>query len=224
MSNITLLQLRNSCKERANMENSTFVSDSEWNKYINYSISELRDIIISKVGDDYYALSSSYTVVNGQEAYALPSDFYKVLWVELLGQDGYYYKMKRFEVTERNHGRSPLNYFISDVKYRLRADNITITPSSLSAGRQFRLWYVPLITNLVADGDVLNGYNGWDEFVVLKSARKALVKEESDTSQVDTELSVLYGRLEAMAANRDQSEPMRIYDNENDYYDWALFT
>lgn len=223
MSNITLLQLRNSCKERSNMENSTFVSDAEWTRYINYSISELRDIIISKVGNDYYALSQSYTIATGTDTYALPADFYKVLWVELLGEDGYYYKMKRFEVTERNQGRSPLNYFISDVKYRLRADNITISPNSLSAGRVIRLWYVPLITYLVADGDVLNGFNGWDEFVVLKSARKALVKEESDTSQVDQELAVLYGRLEAMAENRDQSEPMRIYDNETNYYG-PLFT
>lgn len=214
MSTITLLNLRNRSKQRANMENSTFVSDTEWNSYINYSISTLRDLIISKAGNDYFALTQSYTLVNSQEAYALPSDFYKVLWVEMLGDDGYYYKMRRFEVSERNLGRSPLNYFIPDIRYRVISNSIYLTPPTQYGGRQIRLWYVPIYPNLSADADTLEGYNGWDEYVVLMSARKALVKEESDVSQVDQELQFINQRLENMADNRDQGEPMRIYDNE----------
>lgn len=223
MATITLLDLRNRAKQRSNMENSQFVTDSEWNSYINYAITTLRDLIISKAGNDYFA-SSQATVLNAnQDTYPLPLDFYKSLWFEMLGDDGYYYKMRRFEVTERNYGRSPLNYFIPDIRYRLLGSNFVITPASLSGGRTIKLWYVPLITPLSLDGDTLDGFNGWDEYVVLLSARKALVKEEQDVSQVDQEIAFLQQRLEAMADNRDQGEPMRVYDNEQRYYDGYLW-
>lgn len=219
----TLLQLRDRSKQRANMENSEFVSDSEWNSYINYSISELRDILISKVGNDYFASSTSISLLANQDTYALPSDFYKLLWAEILGNDGYYYKMKRFEVTERNYGRSPLNYYITDLKYRLRNDSIVFNNQNYSTANTVRVWYTPVFTALSLDADVLNGFNGWDEFVILKSARKALVKEETPTGELDQELAVMYARLETMGDNRDQGEPMRVYDNEKRYYGGAYY-
>lgn len=215
MATRTLLALRDRCKQRANMENSSFVSDSEWNGYINYSISELRDTIASKVGDDYYATSQTYTLDNQNETYALPADFYKILWVEILANDGYYYKMRRFELSEMNSNANVVTFAIPDIKYRLRGSNIWFNPLSALGGRTVRLWYVPLLTELSADGDTVDGFNGWDEFIVLKSARKALVKEEQDVSQVDAELAVLYQRIEAMAENRDQAQPMRIQDSES---------
>lgn len=217
MSTITLLNLRDRCKQRANMENSGFVTDSEWNSYINYSISSLRDIIISKAGNDYFAVSEDF-VLGSSDTYPLPEDFYKVLWMEVLGDDGYYYKMRRFEVTERNYGRSPLNYFIPDIRYRLLGTNFIVTPASLSLGRTVRLWYVPLIEDLALDADTLDGFNGWDEFVVIMAARKALIKEEQDTSQLDAEILMMNQRVEVMADNRDMGEPMRIYDNEQKNY------
>jgi hypothetical protein len=196
------------------MENSEFVSNTEWNSYINYSISELRDILISKVGNDYFASSASINLLPNQDSYFLPLDFYKLLWAEVLGNDGYYYKMKRFEVTEKNYGRSPLNYFITDLKYRLRNGSIVFNNQKQTTASTVRVWYTPVIQDLVSDSDLLDGFNGWDEFVILKSARKALVKEESSTAELDQELAVMYGRLEAMGDNRDQGEPMRVYDNE----------
>jgi hypothetical protein len=205
------------------MENSEFVSDSEWNSYINYSISELRDILISKVGNDYFASSASISLLPNQDTYALPLDFYKLLWAEVLGNDGFYYKMKRFEVTEKNYGRSPLNYFITDLKYRLRNDSIVFNNQRQTTASSVRVWYTPVYTSLTADIDVLNGFNGWDEFVILKSARKALVKEESPTGELDQELAVMYARLESMGDNRDQGEPMRIYDNQIRQYGGSYY-
>ena len=178
----TLLELRDRSKQRSNMENSEFVSNTEWNSYINYSISELRDILISKVGNDYFASSASINLLPNQDSYFLPLDFYKLLWAEVLGNDGYYYKMKRFEVTEKNYGRSPLNYFITDLKYRLRNGSIVFNNQKQTTASTVRVWYTPVIQDLVSDSDLLDGFNGWDEFVILKSARKALVKEESSTA------------------------------------------
>lgn len=214
MASRTLLSLRDRAKRRSNMENSGFVSDTEWNDYINYSISELRDILISKVGDDYFATSQSYSLTANDDTYALPADFYKILWVEMLSDDGYYYKLNRFEVSEKNNGSAEFIGYRPDVRYRLRNNDLVFSPTQDIGGRTVKLWYVPLATELSADADTLDGYNGWDEYVVLRSAVIALEKEEQDTSALSLRLEQLRQRMESMSANRDQAQPMRIYDNE----------
>lgn len=215
MASRTLAQLRTRAKERANMENSSFLATSEWNENINYAIAELRDIMISKVGDDYFATSQTYTLVSTTDTYALPADFYKVLWCEVLADDGYYYKMKRFERSEKNMGANPLvTIYSPDIRYRLLGSNLQVTPITRIGGRTIKLWYVPLPIELSSDSDTLDGMNGWDEYIVLRAAVMALEKEEQDTSALSVRLEQMRQRLESMTDNRDQSNPMRIYDNE----------
>lgn len=215
MATRTLASLRSRCKQRSNMENSSFVSDTEWNDYINYSISELRDMIISKAGDDYFATSANFPLDNQNETYSLPTDFYKILWCELLGNDGYYYKMKRFEISEMNsNANAAFLAQLPEIRYRLREDKLWLNPLSALGGRTVRLWYVPLAPELSLDGDTLQGFNGWDEYIVLRAAIIALEKEESDTSALSMRLEQLRLRVEAMSGNRDQAQPMRIQDNE----------
>lgn len=214
MATVTLSDLRTRVRQRANMENSTFVTNAELNVYINQAIADLRDKMISKVGEDYFADEELYSLQSNVDTYALPNDFYKILYVEVKGDDGYYYKMRRFEVSERNFGASPINYYIPDIRYRLRGNNIVFTPQNLIGGREVRMTYVPIPTELSLNTDTLQGYNGWETYVIVYAARMALVKEESDTSQLDAELLRLDGRMESMSDNRDQAEPARIYDNE----------
>lgn len=223
MSTITLANLRTRARDRANMENSQFVSDSIFNTYINYAISDLRDKITSKVGEDYFATSSSTTLTSGQETWALPADFYKLLWLEVLVDGTNYQRLNRFEVNEQPSAPYSLAYPWASLKYRLRANNIWFLPTNSTGGNTVRLWYVPTPTALSADADTLEGYNGWDEYVVLSAARKALVKEEQDVSDIDRELLVLDQRIECMAPNRDQAQPMRVYDNQRQsQYPWEF--
>lgn len=212
MATRTLSELRSRARKRANMENSTFVSDSEFNEYINYSVSELRDIIISKAGDDYFAASTDFSLLANTESYALPADFYKVLWCDLKGEDGHFYKMKRFEQSEKNNN-SLSRLVVPDIRYRLRGDNLVVTPFSSVGGRIIRLWYVPLLPELSLDTDLLIGFNGWDEYIIVRAAIMALDKEEQDTRALAMRLEQLRLRVEAMAENRDQGQPMRIQDN-----------
>lgn len=218
MATITLLELRERARDRANQENSTFVSDVMLNSYINYAISDLRDIITSKVGEDYFAIEASFTLSANQETIPLPADFYKLLWVEVM-VDGptanpTYVKLNRFEIAEMPAAPYGLANPWVNLKYRLRANNLWLSPVSSTGGQTIRIWYNPLPQTLTSDVDTLDGLNGWDEYVVLLAARKALVKEEQDVSDLDREILFMNQRLEAMAPNRDQAQPMRIYDNE----------
>jgi hypothetical protein len=75
---ITLAELRLQSRQRADMENSQFVSDSELTSYINNSIAELHDIMCEAYGSDYYVISAEFSIDSSTDTYALPSDFYEV--------------------------------------------------------------------------------------------------------------------------------------------------
>lgn len=209
MAERTLTQLILKSKQRANMEHSDFVTDPEWTDYINYSISELRDLLISKVGESYFEKPLSFTVAPSDSDYTLPSDFYKLSSLRLVTTDCEI-PLNRFEREDEIY----LDERKSVLKYRLRNDTITFHPVSLAKGKTFSGWYVPLVTELTLATDKLQGYNGWDEFVILRSAVMALEKEEQDTSALTLRLEQLRQRIEAMADNRDQYQPAIIYDNE----------
>lgn len=213
MASPTLLQLRTRTRERANMENSTFVSDSELSRYINYSINDLRDKMIIKTGEEYFADIEAYTLVDGQEEYTLPTDFYKIISVQVLADDQLWFPLKRFEYAEQNEYARPLYSRVADLRYRIRGDKLIINPSTNLARRNLRLIYVPIPPELVNDNDTLQGFNGWDEYVVLLSAIKCLQKEEQDVSALYAELQKLDARMDKMMDNRDHSSPARVYDS-----------
>lgn len=212
MASPTLANLRTRVRERANMENSTFVSDSELNRYINYSINDLRDKMIIKTGEEYFADTGTITLVDGTEEYNLPADFYKVISCQIKGNDDLYYPMKRFEYSEMNDFAGPQYLGRADIRFRVRSDKLIINPTQGIGGREIRLVYVPLPPELGIDADTLDGFNGWDEYVVLLSAIKCLQKEEQDVSDLKQELMVMDARMDKMMDNRDHSQPARVQD------------
>lgn len=214
MATRTLLQLRAEVRQRANMENSQFVTDSELDRYINLSLSELYDILVSKYGQDYFMTSYDFNTTPGIDAYALPTDCYKVAGVDLKLDSVRFIRLKRFEFAERNRVDYAMTLREIDLKYRLRGDNILFSPIGNMSGRQIRLWYIPKPTQLTATTDTVEGYNGWEEHAIITAAIKCLGKEESDTSTLQVELAKITTRIESMAAARDTQSPMRVYDNE----------
>jgi hypothetical protein len=80
---VTLLQLKDRSRQRADMENSEFVTDAELTIYINGSIAELHDLLVASYGSDYFLSSTTFSTVAGTESYSLPADFYKLMGVDV---------------------------------------------------------------------------------------------------------------------------------------------
>ena len=85
------------------------------------------------------------------------------------------------------------------------------------------LWYVPTITKLVNDADLLDGVNGWEEYIILDSAIKCMVKEESDPSALLAQLQLVKDRIATMSKDRDQGEPQKTTDIIGSRYDQYRF-
>lgn len=227
---ITLSEIRQRCRERADMESSQFVSDSELNFYINQSIAELHDLLVQSYGEDYYVKNVTFNTVGGQESYELSNiitdnDFYKVRGVDarLNGDD--FFTLHKFNFNERNRFQDfgLWDYLgITNVRYRIVGSQLRFIPIP-DRDIEIRFWYIPRAVTLSADTDTYDDINGWIEYVVVDCAMKMLNKEESDVTILLNEKTLLKRRIEEASGNRDASRAESIEDIyvENDDYFYA---
>jgi hypothetical protein len=228
MRTATLAQLRLDAKRRADMENGTFISDAEWDRLINQSITEYYDIVTQKFSDDYYYAKLNIQFVAGQDEYDLPTDFYKLLGVDLLisgdptAATAQWATVKRYEHSDRNYFnnlvvRNALG--VQPVRYRLQGNKIVIKPVPTTSGQYFRILYNPAFVDLVADDDEFDFVSGWEELPVIDAAIKALTKEESPTDSLMIQKQMLIKRIEEAAENRDANMPARVSDMRSGFFD-----
>lgn len=208
---MNLGELRLQAKQRADMVHSGFITDPEWTSYINGSLGELHDLLVSKYGEDYYAADHSFAT-DGSTSYDLPDDFLKLLGVDL-SFSGRTYTLKPFSFSERNKYQPATTptYAGAATRYRLVGNSIRFSPT-LPAGYPVTLWYVPRVATLVEDTDTPDVTPAWLEYVVIDSALKAKQKEETDVSVLLTQKAALIQRIETAASNRDVGMPHVVAD------------
>lgn len=192
----TLLQLRDRVREESDNVGSTFVTDAEANKYINASYGELYGLIAQKFGDDYFVQTppTSITTDGTNQLYALATDVFKVVGVELQITTGQFVSLRPFAFADRNR----YGYYS--------------TPYS---GQVVRYYYVPRFTPLAVDASATVtaiDIGGWDEYIVVDAAIKVTGKEDNDASLLMARKQALINRLEAESENRDAGMPAKIVD------------
>lgn len=214
----TLLQLRNKCKQRADMSGSLepdqFIPDEEWNGYINASIGEYHDTVVRN-DVRFYLTSSVFTPAAGVNTVALPTDFAVADGLEKSwdgsGSPGTWFNVPKYQWRDRNFGSSAYFtlYMPPQVAYNIVGGNVMLMPP-LNATGTYQLWYYPVAPELVADTDIFTdpGNNRyWYEYVIVDAAIKALQKEESDVSVLMAQKQALKGHIELMGSDRDFSTP-----------------
>lgn len=235
---MSLGQLRYLAQARADRLNSNFVTKSEWNQYINQSAFELRDLLVT-VYEDYFLAEPFRFVTDGTStAYQLPDGTDAV--VDMLGNPGAPFgklmgvdcglsnsnnaqvTLGKFDFIRRNDYVFPnisSSYMgVFNLKYRVMGNKIRFIPTP-SANQIVTLWYIPRMTTLLKDSDVLDGISGWTEYVIVDAARKALLKEESyeQAQAMLIELQMLKKRIEETAQNRDAGAPDTISNTRNSW-------
>lgn len=210
---ITLATLRTDVRQRADMENSQFVTDAEVNGFISSSYGKFYDLLVTKFADYYVDDPIEFTLSAGEDSYTLTSTFYKILGLDLKVGNNEYRPLRIFTFEDRNHRSASdvLRGIHPQVRYRILGNKIRFTPADRAQGT-YRLWQVPRAATLSDDADTIDGINGWEEFIVLDAAIKCLSKEESDTSELTRQRNEIQKRIEDAAASRDIGQPERITD------------
>lgn len=226
---MTLGQIRLSAQQSADRVNSNFVTKPEWNRFIGLAMDELYDLLTT-IYEDYNVADPAYFNLNGtQSSFALPNGsntfqdstganvipkpFYKLLGVDLAVNTAQnaWVTIDKFNFIDRNKylyaNSTSTIYGIYNMRYRVMGNNIQFIPNP-AGGQQIRLWYIPRLTQLLQDTDTSDiSISGWVRYVIVRAAKYALDKEESDTTKMDQELLFLKTRIEESASNRDAGQP-----------------
>ena len=207
-------------RQRADMEGSTFVSDTEIRVWLNAALAELHDIMILCF-EDYYVNTTTYSLP-GTNPGTLPSDFYKSLGVDF-ETGGVTYSIKPYSFQERNMYNSNAGVVagnLAALRYQIRDDKIHFIPATPPSGT-VTLHYVPECQQFRTGGEddsaTIGSKNksvaiGYQEYLVVAAAIKCLMKEESDVRMLLAEKGDLQKRIENAAPRKDVGEPHKIVD------------
>lgn len=220
---VTLAQLKERVRQRADMESSTFVTDAELTTYINSSIAELHDLLVAAYGSDYFLSESTFSTVDGTANYSLPATFYKLVGIDCQINNSDWVSLRPFNFNERNRNQD-LTFGTAggpNLRYRVMGANVKLSPTP-GGVYSMKVWFVPKATALSADADTFDDLNQFSEYVIVDSAIKCMQKEESDVSVLMAQKAELKRRIEVMAENRDagNSESVSdIYAENLDYWE-----
>lgn len=195
-----------------------FITDQELISYINQSYFELYDLLVSKYADYYvHTPIFTFTTDGTSDHYPLPTDFYKLRGVDLAlaNTNDSFVTIHPFELADRNRYSVPnfqSFYGVTNLRYRLDGDNLWLTPTPAS-GQTIRILYTPRMTQLANLTDTADGISGWTEYIIVDASIKAYQKEESDVSVLMAQKAALIQRIDAMAQNRDSTNPPKVSDN-----------
>lgn len=196
----TLAALRTRSQQYSDNVGSSFIAPAEWTNYINAAYAEVYGAVVQQYGNDYYVQTpaTGYTFVTTglTQYFALPTDFFKLLGVDVLyGSANQWIQLKPFAFEQRN--------MYSGTNQAIPA-----------AGQTVRLFYIPKLTALAADPDVtIDLQNDWEDWICISAAIMALTKEESDISALAMRKAEIVDRMKAEPQNRDAGNPMRIVDS-----------
>lgn len=211
---VTLAELKTQSRQRADMEESEFVSDSELISYINASIAELHDLLIASYNDDYIMSEHTFSADGTSIEFDLPATFYKMRGVDVKFNNGNWTTVKRFNFNRRNEEQNSFAWNLVGLpylEYRLVGSKIRFNRVP-DAGMQFRMFFHPVASKLTLDTDSYDDVNQYAEYVVVDAAIKMLQKEESDVRVLAAQKEALRQRIISMAANRDANEPGSVTD------------
>lgn len=190
----TLATLRTRVRQRADKVSTQFVTDAEVTGYVNAAAYELYGLLATH-RKDWFTIPETEVVSSGNTITLSTALASRML--HLAGVD--------YQVGGQ---WLPLR----ELDFGTRGDLST----SQAATGTYRIWYVPEMTALSADGDTLH----WsipaelEEYIVCGACIKIKDKEEADTSVLQGELARLRREAEIIASIR--TRPGRISDYDGD--------
>jgi hypothetical protein len=185
----TLLELRNDVLWQSDNEGNTArVSDARLTRAINQSIQEFREAV-SDAGHPYYLRQSTGTLTVGATSpYPFGAITISALSPALLRPYGFDIQVGDYWVTvdpgnfdERNDGQAqgwisgprtgqPEKFFL------FNETQLAYTPAADQA-YSYILYYLPVGTDLSADGDTFDGLAGWEEWVIYNAVAKLAIRD-----------------------------------------------
>ena len=207
MSATSLATLRTRVRQLGNYENSTRFTDAFLNDQINAALAELYELV-ADVNEGYFDVVGSLTTTSGVDTVALPADFWRCRGIDI--QDAaaaLWVELRQVGLQERNR------YQLSNgvpVAFRIAAGGtrgqLVLYPTP-GAAYPLRLLYEPTRAVLSADGDSVEDYNWWSDYIVTAALLRCDEREQRPLGDRAQKLDAVRKRIVSGASRRRESEP-----------------
>lgn len=213
MATVSLTTLRSRVRERADMVGTNFVQDSatSLDAWINEGVQILHEKMVAAYGSDYVEKTSAFTC-DGTGNVTLPSDFFKLLGVDLQLY-GVTRTIRPYMRAERNAYKNS-SIWGPHVLPAFKLSGLTtlkLLPAPPS-GITGSIIYSPVATVLTNSGDTVETIDGWERYIVLYAAIQCLIKEESDAGPLMQQLQMMDAQLQGIIDNRSAGHPEHAVD------------
>lgn len=211
----SLIEMRGDVRRRADVESADERHpDADITRYINQGMTELRDLLIEARGLTYFRKDPPQTITTTDNTtrYPLSADFNRLIAIRLAGSFGYC--LTPFTTQDEPALRAPgVTAGPYPTHYQLQPGYVAILPVH-SAGAALVVDYIPTQTDLVADGDLFDGFNGWEEYVVDFAAHCIAVKDArwELARSLEADIKKLSSRVLKLAPKRDAFRAERVKD------------
>ena len=216
----TLAQLRTTVRQKGNYNRSAVFTDTILTEWINTAIKSVYNLLLANFGDHYYTTETELSTAVDSDSVALPSDFLKLVALDLKHATNDYTPIPRYTMRDRSRYEDatwnttrPFQY-----AYTLMAGNIKLARTA-SAVDTLRLTYVPTFTDLSADSDTFDGVNGYEELVVQKVWYDCAAREKDPAmNDIRARVAELTREIEVRSKDRDVGSPMPLVDHTLEGY------
>lgn len=183
--------------------------------FLNMSLLEMYTEIVQQ-NEDYFATSTTISLVAGTELYTLPLNS-RILYVERVDQAGVAIPLKGVNLTQRWAYLSGSLNLNSDLVYYIAGNQIGFLPvPSQAAANSIRIWHIPPATQLSADADKppLEWSADHHEVIVVGAFMRAMVRDKDSYEFYKPTFKRLHDSLLAATAVRDTNEPQMVVETD----------
>lgn len=225
-----LSALRTASRQRADEESTGFIDNDELDGYINQGYKIIYAKMVGKY-TSYFIIPGTtgnggeFDTVADQQLYDLPSDFFKLVRVEMRDSssddDRDFYRLKALNIS--NYDFSARYPYRAEYFYRygyyLAGNKIGLRPIPSDASNTIRLWYVPTVTELSADGDVPVIQDVYHDSIADFAAIKCLSKSgegiyKEKYQEWEDSLETILQSMEPRNQNAEQMVFSEDYEND----------
>lgn len=226
---VSLETLMLKARQRANLEGAdNFITDPELISELNTSIAEWWDLVRATTwnGTQFRNRYNFQTTATTNPTpyvspppgsfYPLPGNFLHLISVDIAISSNLVITAQAFQEENRNIFKYyPVGAWIwnQPIYYQLQAGNIVFIPGPIGVFN-IQLNYCPTAPQLNRPSDTIDSINSWEEFIVLDTAIKMLIKDgQTDIIPALTQrLEQQRARIKAMVPKRDMQTSEMIHE------------
>jgi len=209
----TLTQLISDVRVEGDYNRSTVFTDAILTRWINQAIAKVYNLLAAQ-DPDLYATEGSLSTVAAQDYVALPSDFYKLLRLDIETSSGTYSRLFKYALVEENNYQDIISSATTESRYRyhVQASKLKLKPTPTVVDT-LRIVYVPSVTDLVSGLDTFDGINGYEDLVVQYVLLRCDLREEKPIGERAQVIQQYESAILSAEDARDEAEPHLLPDN-----------